>query len=137
MEKFVLQKLESGRYRNIQGINSVRSELLYDLLRTDASLSNAIKNYRAWVEHGQAHDAFCANATCVSFKDQDTILLEAGYEVDEKYQYYTELPKTTFLHLLDEWEKVLINKPDKVVITINDDKSMTFEQIFEEDKEFP
>lgn len=131
MEKFALQRLESGRYWSLWGIDSIRSELLYDLLRADISFS-CIGIYRNWVLQDRCSNSMCANATCVSFKDEDTILLEAGYEVDEKYQYYTELPKTTFLYLLDEWEKVLMNKPDRVVITINDDKSMTFEHIFEE-----
>jgi hypothetical protein len=139
MRQFGFKKNENGYYRsdwaNFSLSNNrsenILSELLSGFFEADVTRSSSARFYQDQAKK-RDNGLRCANATCISFTDSNTVLIEPAREVDEKYQYFAELPTAIFISILKQWEKVLINKPDRVVITINDDKSMTFEHIFEE-----
>lgn len=130
MNEIVLRKSDDGNYYYMVAKRIVDSkhELLKAFLTDDVRSVNTVKHYKNKLAVKNSQYGGCANATCLGYDDQN-VYLEFAFECDGNPELV--LPKKVFLYILDEWEQVLIHRPDQIIITLHDDQTVTFEQIFE------
>lgn len=108
--------------------SSYQMDILGHLLTRDIGYSGSVALLREWALQDNNHEIGTNIQLLTKEKDQISISFAFADELYEEAQFL-KMPKQSFIHILDEWEKACKEKPQEVVITREGDQFI-FEKKF-------